>query len=104
MDKAGRHMEPFLVEIMPDETRTFQTSSHEGEEFMYILGGEVGAFIILKDGMTLTPEEVGDFCRGQISRHKIPRHVFCVKEYPVTGNGKVQKYKLRERAVHLLEN
>jgi transcriptional regulator with XRE-family HTH domain len=41
MDKAGRHMEPFLVEIMPDETRTFAPSSHEGEEFVYILSGHV---------------------------------------------------------------
>jgi transcriptional regulator with XRE-family HTH domain len=41
MDKAGRHMEPLLVDIKPDETHTFTTSSHEGEEFIYILSGQV---------------------------------------------------------------
>ena len=66
-------------------------------------GEEVGAFIIVKDGISLTAEEVQDFCRGQISRHKIPKHVFFVREYPITGNGKVQKYKLREMALDLLE-
>ncbi len=41
MDKTGRHMEPFLIDIMPDETRAFSPSSHEGEEFIYILQGDV---------------------------------------------------------------
>jgi len=65
-------------------------------------GEEVGAFIIPKDGATLTPEDVQDFCRGQISRHKVPRHVFFVAEYPMTGSGKVQKYRLRQIAVERL--
>ncbi len=67
-------------------------------------GEEVGAFIIIKDGMALTAEEVQDYCRGRISRHKIPKYVFFVTEYPVTGNGKVQKYRLREMSLDLLKN
>jgi fatty-acyl-CoA synthase len=59
-------------------------------------GEEVGAFIILKDGASLTEEEVIDFCQGQISRYKIPRYVFFVDEFPMTASGKIQKYKLRE--------
>ena len=65
-------------------------------------GEEVGAFIILKDAMTLDAGEVQDFCRGQISRHKIPKYVFFVKEYPATGSGKIQKFKLRELSQDLL--
>lgn len=39
-DKAGRHMEPFLIDIAPaEDLTTFQTSSHEGEEFIYVLAG-----------------------------------------------------------------
>jgi fatty-acyl-CoA synthase len=64
-------------------------------------GEEVGAFIILKDGQTLSDEEVQDFCRGQIARYKIPRHVFFVSGYPITGSGKVQKYRLREMSAGL---
>jgi fatty-acyl-CoA synthase len=66
-------------------------------------GEEVGAFVILKEGASLSPEEIQDYCRGQISRHKIPKHVFFVTEFPMTGSGKIQKYKLRELSVQLLQ-
>ena len=67
-------------------------------------GEEVAAFIILKDGALLTEEEVLDFCRGRISRYKIPTHLFFVDDFPMTASGKVQKYKLKDRAVfHLTE-
>ena len=39
--KTGRHMEPFIVEINPSEEKTFQLSAHEGEEFIYVMSGEV---------------------------------------------------------------
>ncbi len=89
----------------------------EIEEFLYRLEGvsdvqvvgvpsqkygeEVGAFIILKPGYSYTPEDVRDFCRGQISRYKIPRYVTFVESYPLTASGKIQKYKLREQAAEL---
>lgn len=89
----------------------------EIEEFLYRLEGvsdvqvvgvpsqkygeEVGAFIILKPGYSYTPEDVRDFCRGQISRYKIPRYVTFVDSYPLTASGKIQKYKLREQAAAL---
>ena len=38
---------------------------------------------------------------NKISRYKIPRYVFTVKEYPLTGSGKIQKFKLREMALEL---
>ena len=65
-------------------------------------GEEVAAFIILKDGALLTEEEVLDFCRGRISRYKIPTHLFFVDDFPMTASGKVQKYKLKDRAVSRL--
>jgi fatty-acyl-CoA synthase len=64
-------------------------------------GEEVGAFIILKEGFTSSPEDVVDFCRGKISRYKIPKYVVFVAQYPMTASGKIQKYKLRERAAEL---
>ena len=39
--KAGRHMEPFIIDITPSEEREFQLSAHEGEEFIYVMQGEV---------------------------------------------------------------
>ena len=40
-DKSGRHMEPFIVEINPLADSEFKQSSHEGEEFIYVLGGDI---------------------------------------------------------------
>jgi fatty-acyl-CoA synthase len=59
-------------------------------------GEEVGAFIILHGGAKVTEEDVRDFCRGQISRFKIPKYIFFVDSFPLTSSGKIQKYLLRE--------
>jgi fatty-acyl-CoA synthase len=59
-------------------------------------GEEVGAFIILHEGVSMTEEDVKDFCRGQISRFKIPKYIFFVDSYPLTSSGKIQKYLLRD--------
>ncbi|MDR0563289.1 MAG: AMP-binding protein [Spirochaetaceae bacterium] len=59
-------------------------------------GEEVGAFVILHPDASLTEEDVKDFCRGRISRYKIPKYVFFVDAYPLTASGKIQKYQLRE--------
>lgn len=40
-DKAGRHMEPFIVEIEPAKESDYKLSTHEGEEFIYILEGSI---------------------------------------------------------------
>ena len=40
-DKSGRHMEPFIVEINPTADSDFVQSSHEGEEFIYVLSGTI---------------------------------------------------------------
>jgi fatty-acyl-CoA synthase len=59
-------------------------------------GEEVGAFIILHEGASLGEEDVRDYCRGQISRFKIPKYIFFVDSFPLTASGKIQKYLLRE--------
>ena len=39
--KAGRHMEPFVIDINPQEGLQYQLSAHEGEEFIYVMQGEI---------------------------------------------------------------
>ncbi|MGL1862929.1 MAG: AMP-binding protein [Pseudodesulfovibrio sp.] len=68
------------------------------------LGEEVGAFIILKEGADLKSEDVIDYCRGKISRYKVPKYVTFMTEYPMTASGKIQKYKLRDHAHELWPN
>lgn len=40
-DKAGRNMEPFIIDIEPSQKSDYMLSTHEGEEFIYVLDGEV---------------------------------------------------------------
>ena len=67
----------------------------------YKYGEEVGVFIIPKEGFDIQPEDVRDFCRGKISWFKVPRYITTVDGYPLTGSGKIQKFKLREKATTL---
>ena len=66
-------------------------------------GEIVGAFVIIDDGANITEEDVRDFSISRIARYKVPKHVFIVEDYPLTASGKVQKFKLRDMAVELLE-
>jgi len=59
------------------------------------------AFLILKPGITITPEDVQDHCRGQIAFYKIPKYVHVIDEYPLTASGKIMKFKLRDLATQL---
>jgi fatty-acyl-CoA synthase len=67
-------------------------------------GEEIAAFIMVHEGSSLKPEDVREFCRGRIAWHKIPRYVAVVGDFPRTGNGKVQKFKLREMSKELFPN
>jgi fatty-acyl-CoA synthase len=63
-------------------------------------GEEVAAYIILKDGAQQIPEqEMIAFVREGLSRFKSPRYVRYVQSFPMTGSGKIQKYKMREMAI-----
>ncbi|GHU84351.1 AMP-binding protein [Spirochaetia bacterium] len=60
-------------------------------------GEEVAAFIILKpEAKGLGEQEVIEFCKEKISLYKTPRYVFFVDSFPLSGNGKVQKFRLSE--------
>lgn len=66
------------------------------------LGEIVAAWIRLKNGHTATADEIRDFCKGQIAYFKIPQHIRFVESFPVTANGKVQKYLIREHEIREL--
>jgi fatty-acyl-CoA synthase len=86
----------------------------EVEEFLYTIPGiadvqvigipcpkygeEVMAWVRLKDGVSMTGEQLQDACRGRIASFKIPRHWKFVDAFPMTVTGKIQKYKMREIA------
>ncbi len=65
-------------------------------------GEELCAWIKLRDGASATPDEIRDFCRGQIAHYKIPRHIRFVDGFPMTITGKIQKYVMRQETIAAL--
>ncbi len=62
-------------------------------------GEEICAWIQLRDGQSLSEEDVKEFCRGQIAHYKVPRYVVFVDEFPMTVTGKAQKFVMRDKMV-----
>jgi len=62
-------------------------------------GEEIGACIILKEPGSLSEDEVKAFVKGHMARHKTPKYVMFLEGFPMTGSGKIQKFRLREMAV-----
>jgi fatty-acyl-CoA synthase len=91
-----REIEEFLYHL--EGVRDVQVAAVPSGKY----GEEVGAFIIREEGANLTEDIVKDFCRGKIARHKIPKYIFFISEFPMTGSGKIQKFKLREQSLQLL--
>ena len=60
------------------------------------LGEEVAAFIILKKDVAATEDEIREFVRKNMAKHKVPKYVCFVDEFPMNAAGKILKYKLRE--------
>ena len=91
--------------IYPREIEEFLYSHPKVSEAQVIgvpdlkYGEEVCAWVRLREGQSATPEEIWEFCRGQIATHKIPRYVRFVTEFPTTVTGKIQKYRMREISI-----
>jgi fatty-acyl-CoA synthase len=65
-------------------------------------GEEIMAWVRVREGVSLTTDDVADFCRGKIAHFKVPRYVHVTDEFPMTVTGKVQKYLMREASIELL--
>ena len=85
-----REIEEFLIQ-MP-EIKDIQVAAVKDKKY-----GEItGAFIILHEGKTLKEEDVIEYCRGKISKFKWPQLIMFMDTFPMTGSGKIQKFKLTE--------
>lgn len=60
---------------------------------------EVMTTIVLREGATLGEIELMQFCEPRLSYFAVPRYVEFLAQLPATENGKIQKFKLRERGV-----
>lgn len=92
-----REIEEFIHSM--DGVRDVQVVGIPDEKY----GEIVGAFVILDDNVEMEEEDIRDYALQKIARYKVPKHVFFIKEFPLTASGKIQKFILREQAVELLK-
>lgn len=87
----------------------------EIEEFIYTLpqvkdvqvigvpskqyGEEIMACVILKEGISMTEDDIKNAVKANMARHKTPKYVSFMESFPMTASGKIQKYKMRENAI-----
>jgi crotonobetaine/carnitine-CoA ligase len=96
--RRGENISSFEVEQVllghPDiaNASVFPVRSELGED-------EVMAAIVPKPGRTLDPLALVQYCEPRLAYFAVPRFIDCVDALPATENGKVQKFKLRERGV-----
>ncbi|MDX8365849.1 AMP-binding protein [Cytobacillus sp. IB215665] len=65
-------------------------------------GEKVAACIKVKEGRTITEEDVKSFCTGKLAFYKIPEYILFLNDYPMTASGKIQKYKLRKQVTECI--
>jgi fatty-acyl-CoA synthase len=88
------------------EERLYQHPSVEDVQVVGVpdrkFGEEVLACIRLRQGCTLTDDEVRQFCRAELAHFKAPKYVKFVESFPTTVTGKIQKFVIREQAIQEL--
>jgi len=94
--------------IYPKEIEEFIYTHPKVEDVQVIgvpdkdYGEEILACVILREGEKLTEDELKDYVREHMAKHKVPRYVTFVDSFPMNAAGKILKYKMREDAVELL--
>ena len=66
-------------------------------------GEEAYAFVIAKEGETITEQELREYCVSHIAKHKVPRYFDFVTSFPMNAAGKILKYKMREDAAQKIK-
>ncbi|MHB1626761.1 MAG: long-chain-fatty-acid--CoA ligase [Bacilli bacterium] len=66
-------------------------------------GEAVTGLIIVRQGMTVSAQDLAAFCREALADFKVPKRIEFVREFPRTGTGKIQKHELRKQYSDLYE-
>lgn len=94
---SGNNVYPKEVEIVIFEHPAVQSVAVAGlpDE---VRGETVHAFVVLRPGAAATAAEIIEHCRRNLARFKVPRGITFIDEMPLTGSGKIRRFKLRELA------
>jgi len=99
--RGGENIYPKEIEefiYTCDKVRDVQVIGVPDEQY----GEEIMACIILKEGQTMTEDEMKAYIGANMARHKVPRYIDFVDSFPMNAAGKILKYKMREAAAEKL--
>ena len=94
--------------IYPKEIEDFMYTHEKVRDVQVIgvpdkqYGEEIMAWVILKEGESSDADEMKNFVREHMAKHKTPRYVRFVNEFPMNAAGKIMKYKMVEESIELL--
>ena len=94
--------------IYPKEIEEF-IYTHENVKDVQVIGvpdeqygEEIMACISLKEGVSMTTQEMKQYIMDHMARHKVPKYIDFVDSFPMNAAGKILKYKMREDAAERL--
>ncbi len=85
-----------MEDILRSLLRGASTGKASLQVNMLKTGETIKAFVVLREGETLTAEEVITFCREKLAAYKVPKQVEFMEDLPKSTIGKVLRRKLRE--------
>lgn len=100
--RGGENISPSQIEALLLERPEVQDVQCVGVPDC-ILGEEIAAFVILKEGCTMTPQQIKDHVGVHLARYKVPKYVFFTDKFPMNAAGKVLKRDLSKMAAEMIK-
>ena len=100
--RGGENISPSQIEALLLEREEVQDVQCVGVPDR-IHGEEIAAFVILKEGHTMTPDLVKDYVGAHLAKYKIPKYVLFTNQFPVNSAGKVLKRDLSRMAAEMIK-
>ncbi|KAF2770668.1 acetyl-CoA synthetase-like protein [Teratosphaeria nubilosa] len=100
--RGGENIHPLEVEnclLAHEAVREVSVVGLPDEKY----GEVVAAFVVVQKGREMEVEDVRAWVRERLSGHLVPKFVFWVQEYPKTASGKIQKFRLREIGLQMVD-
>ena len=99
--RGGENIYPKEIEefiYTNDKVKDVQVIGVPDEQY----GEEIMACVILKEGETMTADEMKEYVKSHMAKHKVPKYIDFVDSFPMNAAGKILKFQMREEAAKRL--
>jgi acyl-CoA synthetase (AMP-forming)/AMP-acid ligase II len=95
INRAGEKFSPKEVDEVLYQLPQIESAAAVGVPHK-LYGEEIVAYVKLREGQRLPPEEIQAYCKGKLADFKVPKQIFFVDDFPKGPSGKIQRLKLTE--------